>query len=59
MLTVHGSMTVLGVSVGGAIAGLAGLGHILLTIGLVLLFIALRDRVKATGTPQPTQHARS
>jgi hypothetical protein len=59
MLTVHGSMTVLGVSAGAAIAGIAGLGHILLTIGLVLLFLALRDRVKATATPQPTQHARS
>jgi hypothetical protein len=59
MLTVHGSMTVLGVSAGAAIAGIAGLGHILLTIGLALLFLALRDRVKTTGTPQPTQHARS
>ena len=59
MLTVHGSMTVLGVSAGAAIAGIAGLGHILLTIGLVLLFLALRDRVKAIGTPQPTEHARS
>ena len=59
MLTVHGSMTVLGASAGAAIAGIAGLGHILLTIGLVLLFLALRDRVKTTGTPRPTEHARS
>ena len=55
MLTVHGSMTVLGGQAGAAIAGIAGLGHILLTIGLVLLFIALRDRVKATGTLQPAR----
>src|SRR6478735_3852025 len=54
LLTVHGSMTVLGVSAGGAIAGIAGLGHILLTIGLVLLFVALSGRVKATGRPRPT-----
>lgn len=59
MLTVHGSMTVLGASAGAAIAGMAGLGHILLTIGLVLLFLALRVRVKAIGTPRPTEHARS
>lgn len=52
MLTVHGSMTVLGVSAGSAIAGIAGLGHILLTIGLVLLFLALRGKVKATGKAQ-------
>jgi hypothetical protein len=59
MLTVHGSMTVLGASAGAAIAGMAGLGHILLTIGLVLLFLALRVRAKAIGTPRPTEHARS
>jgi len=51
-------MAVLGVSSGGAIADIAGLGHIPLTIGLVLLFVALRGRVKATGRPRPTQFAR-
>lgn len=47
MLVVHGTLTVLGEESGAAIAGLAGLGHIVLTAGMVLLFLALRSRVVA------------
>ena len=45
MLTVHGSMTVLGKESTEAVAGIAGLGHILLTVGLILLFINLGKRI--------------
>ncbi len=55
MLIVHGSMTVLGYETGPAIAGIAGMGHILITVGLVLLFVGLKGRlfpnpVKAEAT---------
>ncbi|MEV4244251.1 DUF2871 domain-containing protein [Streptosporangium canum] len=45
MLTLHGTMTVLGNKTGPAIAGIAGLGHILLTVALVLFFLCLRRRL--------------
>ncbi|WP_026421674.1 DUF2871 domain-containing protein [Actinokineospora inagensis] len=45
MMTVHGTMTVLGHESNAAIAGIAGLGHILLTVALVLLFVVLGRRV--------------
>ena len=45
MLAVHGSLTVLGEESSSAIAGIAGLGHMLLTAGMVLLFLALRSRL--------------
>ncbi|MFE3454182.1 DUF2871 domain-containing protein [Nonomuraea sp. NPDC059194] len=45
MLTLHGTMTVLGKETGPAIAGIAGLGHILLTVALVLFFLCLRRRL--------------
>lgn len=41
MMTVIGTISVLGHPVTDAISGLAGLGHILLTIGFVFFFIAL------------------
>ncbi len=41
MMALHGTLTVLGRTSGTAIALLAGVGHILLTAGLVLLFITL------------------
>lgn len=49
MLIWHGSLTVLGQESSSMIAGIAGLGHILLTVAMVLLFLALgralaRDR---------------
>jgi hypothetical protein len=42
MLLVHGTMTVQGRDVSPAVPGIAGLGHILLTVGLIHLFLALR-----------------
>lgn len=47
MLAVHGTLTVLGSASNSAIAGIAGLGHILLATGMVLLFLALRNRLLA------------
>jgi len=45
MLVLHGSMTVLGMESSKAIAGIAGMGHMLLTAGLVLLLLAMRKPV--------------
>ncbi|MEV0232045.1 DUF2871 domain-containing protein [Nonomuraea sp. NPDC050786] len=55
MMTLHGTLTVLGHAGNEAIAGVAGLGHILLTVGLVLLFVTLGKRIPAK--PAPTQPA--
>ncbi|HEY3408144.1 MAG TPA: DUF2871 domain-containing protein [Propionicimonas sp.] len=41
MMTVHGMLTVLGQPSSPAIAGMAGLGHMLVTAGFVLLFLIL------------------
>lgn len=41
MLTWHGTLTVLGLPSTAMIAGIAGLGHILLSAGMVFLFLAL------------------
>lgn len=46
MLTFHGIMTVLGNETGPAISGIAGLGHIIMTIGLFFLFQSLSKAVK-------------
>lgn len=46
IMTAHGTMTVLGKSVGPAISGPAGLGHILLTLALVFFFLCLHNRVR-------------
>ncbi|NUW33902.1 DUF2871 domain-containing protein [Nonomuraea sp. SMC257] len=51
MLTLHGSLTVLGRPSGEVIALAAGLGHVLLTVGLVLLFITLGKVVPAKARP--------
>lgn len=45
MLVVHGTQTVLGVETSPAISGIAGLGHIVLTVGLILFFINLGKRI--------------
>ncbi|HEV7167424.1 MAG TPA: DUF2871 domain-containing protein [Micrococcaceae bacterium] len=53
MLAVHGSLTVSGTAEGdisAAIPGLAGMGHILLSAGMVLLFLALRARLWVSRT---------
>ncbi len=47
MLVWHGILTVLGEESSKMIAGIAGLGHILLSAGMVLLFLALRPRILA------------
>jgi hypothetical protein len=46
LLAIHGTRTVLGMSSGAVIAGLAGLGHILLTAGFALLFVCLYQRIR-------------
>ncbi|MFJ2551954.1 DUF2871 domain-containing protein [Microbacterium sp. NPDC087591] len=47
MMVWHGCLTVLGLESSKMIAGIAGLGHMLLTAGMVLLFLALRKRLTA------------
>lgn len=49
MLVWHGTLTVLGEESTAAIAGIAGLGHILVTAGMVLLFLVLRRRIVGTA----------
>ncbi len=51
MMFVHGTQTVLGLSVPTAVSLTAGLGHILLTVGLILLFVLLGKRLKKTVQP--------
>ncbi|EUJ33926.1 hypothetical protein MFLO_01870 [Listeria floridensis FSL S10-1187] len=46
LLTFHGTMTVLGKETGAAVSGIAGLGHILLAVGLVVLFIMMYERLR-------------
>lgn len=46
IMVVHGMMQANGTTeVSAAIPGIAGLGHILLSVGMVLLFLALRTRL--------------
>ncbi|SDQ32802.1 DUF2871 domain-containing protein [Leucobacter chromiiresistens] len=52
----HGSLTVLGRESNAMIAGIAGLGHIAITAGMIVFFVALRRAV--TGrTPAPAEFA--
>ncbi|MER6951948.1 DUF2871 domain-containing protein [Nonomuraea sp. NPDC000554] len=61
MMLLHGTLTVLGHPSGAAIAGVSGLGHILLTVGLILLFVTLGKRIPAkpasAGDPAPADTA--
>lgn len=50
MMVWHGCLTVLGLESSKMIAGIAGLGHILLTAGMILLFLALRTRLVASAS---------
>lgn len=52
MMGLHGSLTVLGYPDYEAVAAVAGAGHIILTAGLVLLFVMLGKRLpdRATAT---------
>ena len=56
MLITHGTLTVLGIESNAMIAGIAGIGHILLTAAFVMLFFVLRAAVKrapaSAGVPQ-------
>lgn len=54
MLIWHGSLTVLGQESNGMIAGIAGLGHMLLTAGMVVFFVALRRAVLNRTAPTET-----
>ncbi|WP_433621950.1 DUF2871 domain-containing protein [Nocardia sp. CA-120079] len=54
VMTLHGTLTVLGKSSGEAIALGAGVGHILLTVGLILFFITLGKSIDDSRTPQTT-----
>lgn len=58
MFLVHGSLTVFGKEAGPAISGIAGLGHIGLTGGLLLFFLALRECVLATSENGASAEAR-
>lgn len=49
MLIWHGSLTVLGQESNNMIAGIAGLGHMLITAGLIVFFVALRKALKRNG----------
>lgn len=46
MLITHGTLTVLGKESNTMIAGIAGIGHILLTVAFVMLFVVLRKALK-------------
>ncbi|AGW42206.1 hypothetical protein O159_22360 [Leifsonia xyli subsp. cynodontis DSM 46306] len=52
-MTAHGTLTVLGEKSGAAVAGIAGMGHILLTVALVLFLVALGRRVFAAAVDDP------
>lgn len=47
MMVWHGMLTVLGQESSAMIAGIAGLGHIALSVGMVLLFLTLRKAIVA------------
>jgi hypothetical protein len=54
IMTVHGTMQVLGVPASAAISGIAGLGHITLGAGLVLLLFAINDGLRGRTAPATT-----
>ncbi|MEV0842421.1 DUF2871 domain-containing protein [Actinocatenispora sera] len=53
MMGVHGCLTVLGAPVPDAVPIVAGIGHIVLTVGLILLFVHLGKRLKAPLSERP------
>ena len=55
MLIWHGSLTVRGVESNAMIRGIAGLGHMLITAGIIVFFVARRRSVAArTVSAEPT-----
>lgn len=60
MLIWHGSLTVIGEESNSMIAGIAGLGHISITAGMVLFFVLLgraisRDGADTTSSREPVR----
>lgn len=55
MMFVHGTETVLGSHVPEAVPWIAGLGHTLLTVGLILLFVLLGKRLNESAATEPTE----
>jgi hypothetical protein len=55
-MVVRGTLTVYGHDGGDVIAGIAGLGHITLTVGLILLFVGLGKRVSASTDAAKADH---
>ena len=56
MLIWHGTLTVLGQESNAMIAGIAGLGHIAITAGMIVFFVALRRAVTGRA-PVPAEAA--
>jgi len=56
MLAVHGTMTILGTESSPATEGISGLGHIFLTVGMILLFLNLRTALKPHFAPSSREH---
>lgn len=52
MMVLSGVLTIQGITPSAAVAGIAGLGHIGLTAGLILLFITLGKRVSGKEAPE-------
>ena len=54
-MTFNGTNTVLGNPTSDALAGISGMGHILLTIALILFFVCLRPALFGTQEGQATR----
>lgn len=56
MLIWHGSLTVVGQESNNMIAGIAGLGHMLITAGMIIFVVSLRRAVlRHTAAPEPVE----
>lgn len=55
MMVWHGSLTVIGRESNAMIAGIAGIGHILITAGLIVFIIALRRAITTPRTDAPAE----
>ena len=56
MLLVHGCLQVLDIEASKAIPGIAGMGHILLTAGLIVLFFVIRAAIRRQSDVAATQN---
>ncbi len=58
MMVWHGSLTVLGKESNAMISGIAGLGHIAISAGVVMLYVTIRSAIRASAaTPGNQVHA--